>query len=53
MNKYLTKIAEMRERKFPKAKAKPKTKLKASNPSKPKNVVQKKDNLIKRSKNGK
>lgn len=57
MNKYLVKIAEMRERKFPKAKSPPlkskltsKTKLKTNNPAKPKNVVLKKENLVSKSK---
>lgn len=50
MNKYLIKIAEMRERKFPEAKTKPKSKLKPINPAKPRNVVKKKDNLVSTSK---
>lgn len=54
LNKYLTKLSEMRERKFPKAKGGPKKpkknsivkRLKLNNPAKPKNVIKKEDKLV-------
>lgn len=56
MNKYLTKLSEMRERKFPKTKGAPKKpksnkvikRLKLTNPAKPKNVIKKEDKLVKK-----